>query len=813
MTTATRTPGRWRALHQLALRATAFATVAILGLSAAHGVDGPTAQTIAGSKGFRQAMAPSFPKAHTTPVSGDQHDSARVSEAYGKLPLTFEENQGQFDKRVNFLARGYGYALFLTSEGATLSLRRGRARGEPSAGTGNTGATNAHGADVPRSRRQPPDSSGVENAVVRMRLTRARPDVEPTGIDEQPSRSNYLVGNDSANWRSGVRGYAKVRYSGVLPGVDLVYYGTGQRQLEYDLVVAPGADPRSIELKFEGAERIAIEDAGELVLVLGDSEVRQPAPVVYQPGRDGKRKLVAAKYSLRAGGAIGFEIGPYDRGQSLVIDPTLTYSTYLGGSSFGDADVVAAVAVDASGSVYVAGTAQSTNYPTTAGAFQTTRSGGIYEAFVTKLSPSGSALVYSTYLGGSGDDLAQALAVDASGNVYVAGSTTSINYPTTVGAFQTAHVGGQDGFVTKLNSSGNALLYSTYLGGSGDDKAQAAAVDASGSIYVAGDTSSTNYPTTAGAFQTTNASGTSEGFVTKLNSSGSALVYSTYLGGGVSGTLANAATVDASGNVYVAGETFAVYPTTAGAFQTAYGGGQDAFVTKLNASGSALVYSTFLGGSSEDLARSVAVDASGNVYVAGSTSSTNYPTTAGAFQTGIPAGGGGFVTKLNPSGSALVYSTFLGGGVGAYAVAVDASGNVYVAGGANSTYPTTAGAFQTAEAGGEDAFLTMMNPSGSALVYSTYLGGSGDDYAYAAAVDAGGNAYVAGGTNSTNYPTTAGAFRTGFPGAGGDSFVTKFATVSPPVVPGSGPVAGAVLGLLLALAGVARTRRGADARE
>jgi hypothetical protein len=740
------------------------------------------------------AVHPGFSIAGVSTIR-ERHDDTGISEAYGKLPLSFEQNRGQFDSRVKFLARGHGYSLFLTSDGATLSLRRGRGQADP------------HDSGASGSVTQPSASLTTEKAVVRMRLRGGR-SAQPTGIDELATHSNYFVGSDPASWQTEVGAYAKVQYPGMLPGIDLVYYGTGQRQLEYDLVVAPGADPRSIELEFEGADRVTIDDSGALVLALGDSEVRQPAPAVYQSDRGGERKLVAGRYSLRAGGAIGFEIGAFDRNRVLVIDPTLTYSTYLGGSN---ADQANAVAIDASGNVYVAGSTESTNYPTTAGAFQPASAGGLFDAFVTKLNPSGSALVYSTYLGGSNIDGANAVAVDASGNVYVAGSTNSSNYPTTSGAFQTTFQGVNDAFVTKLNASGG-LVYSTYLGGANDDGASAASVDASGNVYVAGSTSSSNYPTTSGVFQTVNqgaSGGNKNAFVTKLNSSGSALVFSTFLGGAF-GTLANAMAIDASGSSYVAGSANASYPTTAGAFQTAYAGTQDAFAAKLNSNGSALVYSTYLGGASTDSASAVAVDASGNAYVAGSTSSSNYPTTAGAFQTANP---GGFLTKVNSSGSALAYSTYLGSSVGApaSAVAVDASGNAYVVGFTGANYPTTANAFQTANAGQSDAFMTKMNSSGSGLLYSTYLGGSNPDFANALAIDANGNVYVVGHSSSINYPTTPAAFQTAFAGTD-DAFVSKVATVSG-AVPAAGSIAVAMLGLALLFVGAARTRRASHARH
>jgi len=452
----------------------------------------------------------------------------------------------------------------------------------------------------------------------------------------------------------------------------------------------------------------------------------------------------------------------------------LDYSTYIGGSVF---DQGYFVAVDGSGNAYVTGWTTSTNYDVTAGAFQTSN-GGSFDAFVTKLDVSGSSLVYSTYIGGSYSDYGFCIDVDGSGNAYVIGGTQSTDYDVTSGAFQTTNGGNWDVIVTKLNASGSGLVYSTYIGGGSNDFGLGIAVDGSGNAYVTGNTYSTDYDVTAGAFQTTHGGGTGNVIVTKLNASGSGLVYSTYIGGrnwdegwGIA--------VDGSGNAYVTGWTQSTdYDVTAGAFQTTYGGGDyDVFVTKLNASGSRLVYSTYIGGSGTDVGRGIAVDGSGNAYVTGITWSTDYDVMAGAFQ----ATKGGiydvFVTKLNASGSSLVYSTYIGGSNWdeGWGIAVDGSGNAYVTGETNSTdYDVTAGAFQTTKGGSYDVFVTKLNASGSGLVYSTYIGGSDYDEGKGIAVDGSGNAYVTGYTySSTDYDVTAGAFQTTYGGGNWDVVVTK----------------------------------------
>jgi hypothetical protein len=577
---------------------------------------------------------------------------------YGKLPLSFEPNQGQTDPQVKFLSRGPGYSLFLTSTEAVLALRKPDHQGD---------------AKPPRSlkiaRPAVKAAHQAEASALRVTLVGANGKARSEGIAPVAGRSNYLIGNDPKKWRTDVPNYGKIAYRNVYPGIDLIYYGTDQRQLEYDFIVAPGADPKAIGLRFSGAKGLRINDKGDLVIAVGGGEVIHHAPAIYQES-GGKRQPVAGKIAFRGRDLIGFDVASWDRDRPLLIDPVVVYSTFLGGSG---PDAGSAIAVDASGDAYVTGYTESLNFPVTAGAFQTTQP-GVDNAFVTKLNPSGTALVYSTYLGGNYYDVGNGIAVDASGDAYVTGYTGSTNFPTTAGAFQTApdSING-NAFVTELNPSGSAPVYSTYLGG--DSAAgYGIAVDASGDAYVTGGTGPTDFPVTAGAFQTTQR-GLGNAFVTKLNPSGTALVYSTYLGGNHY-DVGNGIAVDASGDAYVTGYTgSANFPTTAGAFQTtnnAANGSPNGFVAKLNpaASGTAsLVYSTYLGGSATragdgDSGQGIAVDASGDAYVTGYTYSTNFPTTAGAFQTTLRGGSNAFVAKLNPAASgtpSLLYSTYLGG--------------------------------------------------------------------------------------------------------------------------------------------------------
>jgi hypothetical protein len=696
----------------------------------------------------------------------DAATKARLNEAYGQLPLSFEANVGQTDPHVDFISRGNGYTLFLTPREAVLSLRAA----SPSPTTGDR--QNDHASTA---------------ALLRMKFVGSETNPRAEGQEELPGKVNYLIGKDRRQWRTGISTYAKVAYKNLYPGVDLVYYGN-QRQLEYDFVVHPGTDPNIIALSFEGADELKVDAQGELVLHTVSGEIRQRKPVIYQEVA-GVRHEVAGSYKLNDRNTVGFQLADYDTSRALVIDPVLVYSTFLGGSTDEEGDDIA---VDASGHAYVTGSTQQLtfpiDFPTTAGAFDTTHNGS-QDAFVTKLNPSGSALVYSTFLGGSNDEFGRGIAVDTSGSAYVTGITGSPNFATTAGAFDTTHNGGSfDAFVTKLNPAGSALVYSSFLGGVNTESGNAIAVDTSGSAHVTGNTGSLDFPTTAGAFDTTHDTDI-DVFVTKLNPAGSALVYSTFLGG-FDTDLGDDIVLDTFGSAYVTGTTGSGnYPTTAGAFQTTHNGINDpfprfdAFVTKLNVSGSALVYSTFLGAPGPEFGHGIAVDTSGSAYVIGSTSSSDFPTTVGAFDTtaNIEVGSDAFVTKLNPSGSALVYSTYLGGREldQGNDIAVDSTGNAYVTGfTVSSNFPITVDAFDTTQSSSE-VFVTKLNPSGSALVYSSFLGGDIGDLGFGIAVDTFGSAYVTGFTLSTiNFPTTVGAFDTTHHLGSFDVFVAKISTTT-----------------------------------
>ncbi|HYH83923.1 MAG TPA: SBBP repeat-containing protein, partial [Pyrinomonadaceae bacterium] len=719
----------------------------------------------------------------------------QARETYGRIPLSFEANQGQTESSVDFLARGAGYTLFLKPTEAVFRLRIAdcglRTSATERSGEGEKGRKklrcqtspclpvrpSPHLLLNPQSAIRNPQSkeSAIceqQSKVLRMRVVGADAGAAVEGADELTGRVNYFNGDDPAKWRTDVPTFARVRYSEVYPGIDLVYYGN-QRQLEYDFRIAPGRDARAVSLEFDGADKVEVGADGDLLLTLGESVMRQPKPFVYQEVA-GERRAVEGGYVVGEGGRVGFTVGEYDARLPLVIDPVLVYSTYLGGSG-GDQGLH--IAVDSAGSAYVTGFTVSTNFPT-ASPIQAANA-SFQDAFITKLNAAGNALVYSTYLGGNGNDQARGLAIDSAGSAYVTGFTNSTNFPTANAFDATKGSNGDDAFVTKLSAAGDALVYSTYLGG--DDSAefgQALTVDSAGNAYITGSTFSDDFPT-VNPIQSANAGGSTDAFLSKLNAAGSALVYSTYLGGDGNDS-GEGIKVDSAGNAYLGGDTTSTNFPTASPIQAAHAGNGDIFVAKVNAAGNAFVYSTYLGGSNRDACEDLAIDSSGNAYVTGDTESSNFPT-ANAFQS---ANGGtvllqdAFVTKLNAAGNALVFSTYLGGTGGevGFGIAVDSSGNVYVAGatGSNTTFPT-ANAIQCARAGGIDVFATKFNAAGSALVYSTYLGGTQGDQARGVAIDSAGNAYVAGFTSSTDFPTL-NAFQSTFGGEtppGGDAFITK----------------------------------------
>jgi len=760
----------------------------------------------------------------------------RMLQRYRQLPLSFEANRGQTDGQVKFLSRGDGYTLFLTSDEVVLGLVKARIgnpklqarrelpvlRGHPQKEVRSFPALLAPNLGSPN-RTDPMthnDQVAVTDTVLHVKPVGINPASRVTPLAQLPGKSNYLIGKDPKKWRTNVPTYAKVKYEDVYPGVDLVYYGN-QGQLEYDFVVAPGVDPSHIALdvvaegvspspqesnsskRGERRPGLNIDDNGDLLVGTPSGEVVFHKPVVYQRIEDnGQRRTVDSRYVLKGDHKVTFEVASYDRTKPLVIDPVLTYSTYLGGSGdeLSTPSGTDGIAVDPEGNAYVIGATSSIDFPVSPGALQTSFAGGSgsfgcsfnfnsisADAFVTKLNAGGDTIIYSTYLGGNDDDCGEGIAVDASGNAYVAGETLSTDFPITPGAFQPACAscsqGLVDTFAAKLSRDGSVLVYSTYLGGNDEDLFPMLALDRFGNLYIQGSTFSTDYPTTPGVFQPACAScanGNPDTYVTKLNSTGTALAYSTYLGGSGFEFCGTQIAVDSVGSVYVNGFTCSADFPTHNPLQ-GYAGGCDAFLTKINPAGTALVYSTYLGGSDFDEILGTAVDLSGNAYVSGGTASTDFPTTPGAFQANLVGGFEAFVAKVNPSGSALVYSTYLGG-VGDEAgqgIAVDYHGNAFVAGLTTSTDFPVLRPLQYANAGGADVFVTELNPTGTDLVFSSYLGGTGDDSTSGIALDRSRrNVYVGGTTASSDFPTVHAA-QPQFGGGTFDAFVVKISPDSP----------------------------------
>jgi Beta-propeller repeat len=651
--------------------------------------------------------------------------------AYRSLPLSFEPNRGQSDPRVKFMARSQGLTLFLTSTDAVLVTRE---------------------------------------ASLKMRVLGANPDAVTEGLDELPGRIHSLIGRDPRKWRTDGRAYARVLYREIYPGIDLAYYGTRGQGLEYDFVVAPGANPRAIRLGFEGADRIELSVEGDLLLHVGAASLRFGKPVVFQ-NIGGARREIHGEWVRDGKATVGFRVAAYDPSAALVIDPIVNVATYLGGNAV---DQAFAVAIDAGDFVYVTGNTTSPVFPTTVGSFAPSALGG-FDAFVVKLNHDLSTTIYSTYLGGTtGDDAGRDIAVDAAGNAYVTGFTNSTDFPTSAGAFQAALGGGvcsgvpcSDAFVVKLNPNGSTLLYGTYLGGNLSDIGLGIAVDGFGNAHVTGGTFSPNFPTTAGAVQpAATAGGSREAFVTKLNPLGTTLVYSTFLGG----------TGDDVGNAIALSGGVAYVTGSAGSGGPA--GDTNAFVTALS-TGGALVYSTVLGGSASDEGLSITVDAGGNAFVTGATSSDNFPATGVFTFTGTTTQV--FLTGLNPTGGIVVSRAVPTGTLGITArdparpsislgIARDGVGNLFISG--SELACVGVGCVVNS-----DAFVVSLDPTATSTT-SQFVGGTGDDFGFGIALDSSGNVFLVGDTTSTDFPVTAAAVQKTFGGVS-DAFVvmiTQFGT-------------------------------------
>lgn len=686
------------------------------------------------------AGAQAVPKA-SPGAAAPARTPTRLNRVMANLPLTFEANRGQTSAQAQFLARSAGSVVFLTSQGAVVKTTR------------QAVSMNFAGATLGR---------------------------QGEGAEPTTTAITYLTG-DRSSWRRSVPGFARVRYRSLYPGVDLAYYGN-RGDLEYDLQLAPLANPNRIQLQFAGAEP-AVTARGALRL---GNDLTLRAPQAYQTV-NGRRRAVAVRYVRNAEDRYGFVLGNYDPTLSLTIDPVLSFSSLLGGTNFNQAN---AVAVDSTGDGYVAGFTLSADFPTVGpiqAALSPGTSGPDFDAFISEVKSDGTALIYSTYLGGNGDDEATGIAVDSTGAAYVTGFTSSTNFPVTTGVVQATLGGGYDAFVSKLSPGGTALVYSTYLGGSQDDKAAAIAVDAAGNAYIAGSTSSSNFPVSTTAPQVTYG-GHQNAFVAALNPAGTALLYSTYLGGTATASRgavdrATGIAVDQTGNAYVSGATSSPdFPVTPGVLQTALAGGFDGFVAKVDRSGTTFDYATYLGGSRTDEANAIAVDAAGDAYVAGDTASINiFPISSSAFQQNFAGGASdAFVAELNKGGSALVYGTYLGGAATdvATGIVVDGQNNAYVTGYTSSlitapAFPTTSNATQASPAGVQDAFLSKVNAVGQNVLFSTFFGGTATTSGEGIGIDANGDVYIVGVTQSPDFPVTTGVFQTAANSLN-DAFVAKF---------------------------------------
>ncbi len=631
----------------------------------------------------------------------------------------FEHNVGQTDPSVDFLARAAGYTLFLSGGEATFAL--GRRDGVE------------------------PEATLLQRAV-RMRLADT-PRARATAVEPIDSRTSYLIGNDPSKWHVNVPTYGRIEYQF---GPRSVVYRLTDEGLEYDVIVPPRGRPEDVVLEFDGADAIDIDDAGELVIRTPLGELRQDKPFSYQE-IDGKRRAVGSSFVHRGDGKIGFQVSPYDRDLPLVIDPALGWSTYLGGSG---AEASYGVAVDASGNSYVTGSTTSATFPSTTG--ETLELPG--DAYVTKMDPSGASPVWSTFVGGQGSDTGVPIAVDADGNPYIAGPTTSFDFPGTAG--RSASRTDLDGFVAKLASDGTSVSYARYVGGTALDYVHGLAVDASANAYLAGWTESTNFPVAAPIQSTYR--GKRDAFLVRLDTASPTSappVFATYIGGS-DYDVATYVAVDAGGRAYLTGTTKSTSFPLAAALDPTYNGGGDSFVSEIDTTLSSFVFSTYLGGSSVDDGLSIALDASGRPTLTGRTKSSNYPI-ARAIQGTRKGDYDAFVTRLTADGSALDYSTYVGGKLYdfAHGLALDSDGGAVIVGGTRSIDFPRLRPVQAALAGDADYFMTRVAPDGASLRASTYVGGTGHDFAEAVAVHTDGTVFVTGDTSSTNFPTTVGAFQ------------------------------------------------------
>lgn len=701
---------------------------------------------------LKNMLPSSQPCLHNEELNGNSNPNAD----FGEIPLYFIPNEGQLDEAALFYAKTSRYTLWLTKEGLVFDSTR-------KIGEESTGPTRRNPFEI--------DNAGDvqhEREVSKLVFLRANRSLEVIPADITEHKVNFFIGNDPLSWRSNIQTSKSVLYKEIYPNIDLKVYGL-EKRIEYDFVVKPGGDVSDIGFKYRGVEKTGIDEDGNLVVNTRFGEMEHARPVSYQV-IGGERVEIEAAFEGIEENAYGFQVEEYDKDYELIIDPlVLVYSTFLGGS-FTDAG--RSIAFDSTGSMYVAGYTDSVNFPTN-NPFQGSKAGDT-DIFIAKINASGTGLVFSTYLGGSREDgrCETAIAVDSIGSIYIAGYTDSVNFPI-MNPIQGSKAGGWDAFITKVNSAGNQLIYSTYLGGSGTEQILDMAVDSEGAAYVTGYTVSADFPT-KNPFQGSTAGGI-DAFIAKMNASGTALIYSTYLGGsdaeGSSGIAVNPA-----GAVYVTGYTNSFDFPTKNPFQGSNAGGYDICITKINASGTGLIYSTYLGGSGEDYYGGIALDSEGAAYVTGSTNSIDFPTQNPIqwSKAGESDAFDAFITKINSAGNELIYSTYLGGSDadGGVDIAVDPEDAAYVGGYTSSSDFPTKNPIQQNYAGNGDLFLVKVDSSGSDLICSSYLGGSGAEESDGIAADSEGAVYVTGWTSSSDFPAL-NALQASYGGGDRDAFIAK----------------------------------------
>ncbi len=669
----------------------------------------------------------------------------KIQEVYGKAPLYFIQNNGQMNEKVKFYEKGGSHTTFFTSEGVYMALFKGhKAKDET-----------PFSVDILNSQSQ---ADKPQAEFIKLIPLDANKNSKIIAEGLYKGKINSFIGKDPKQWKTDIPIYTAVVYKEIYKGIDIKFYGNNQ-QLEYDIIIKPGADLSKVRFSYEGIKALQVTKDGDLEIVLKEGKIIQKKPYIYQE-IDGKRTLVNGEFKILKPTATlqfasnnfsyGFDIASYDKKHPIVIDPVLVYSTYLGGS---DSESGWDIAVDTHGNAYITGYTYSINFPTVPPSYGT-QIGGTTDAFVAKIDASGTNLVYSTYIGGGFDDWSWSIAVDNFGNAYVTGQTWSTDFPVVSPIYGTHPPGGYIGFLTKINASGNSLVYSTFLLGC---FGFGIAVDSSENVYLTGQAWSPDFPVVSPIYATS--AGSTDAFVTKINALGNSIVYSTFLGGS-SEDYGHGIAVDSAGNAYITGHTNSIDFPTANPVQGNNAGGlwsYDVFVTKINPTGSSLVYSTYLGGSGDDgssyFGNDIAADSLGNAYVTGTTWSNDFPLVS-PIQGVYGGNADAFATKINPSGS-IIFSTYLGGSGEdrGYGIAADIHGNAYVTGFTDSIDFPTASPIQSIYKGGADVFVTKINSAGSSFIYSTYLGGWHGDGGQSIAADSSGNAYITGATSSPDFPT------------------------------------------------------------